>query len=257
MLCSLFSSLPKASLDVREEFIADREDIGVELEEISDESRARRSKRLNFYSECNSDGAVGGFSSGRVLMKLVGETPSSPRLTFEEIGDEFKICGVQGYSPKYRQISLKDSHNNLGHLRSLPHIFVTLMTYRNTENQGSFRRLLERGTRELVDLVRLNDRRICLMNDPGNFRVRLEFYVKSDFRGDLGSLEIPLINPSNFVYTAKRESIISELHHWMLMINQPLDKFINTILLGCSKENLNCSIFSDLSGELSKQTEMD
>ena len=227
------------------------EDIGLEEEEAeepNDETRAMRNKRLNFYSECNSSGSVGGFSSGKVLMKLEGENSSRRMITFSEMGDEYKICGVQVYSPKYRQISLKDSHNNLGNLRTLPHSFVNLLTYRNTENQSFFRRLLSKATRELEDLVRLNQRRICLMNDPGNFRVRIEFYLKTDFKSSLSLIQIPIINPSDFVYVVNKNNITRELKRWMLMTNKPLERFLNQILKGSQTENRNSSLFSELNG---------
>ena len=231
--------------------MATLEDIGVEeeeAEELNDETRARRNKRLNFYSECNSAGSVGGFSSGKVLMKLEGENNSRRTITFSEMGEEFKLCGVQAYSPKYCQISLKDSHNNLGNLRTLPHSFVNLLTYRNTENQSSFRRLLSKATRELEDLLRLNERRICLMNDPGNFRVRIEFYLKTDFKSSPSHIQIPIINPSDFVYLVDKNNITRELKRWMLMTNNPLKCFLNLLLKSSQTENLNSSLFSELNG---------
>ena len=98
--------------DEEEEYEPTPEDIGIEedelltIDEISDEVRERRNKRLNFFSECNSLSSVGGFNSGKVLMKLVGTNSGSSTMQLKEMDGDYKICGLQAYSPKYRQISL-------------------------------------------------------------------------------------------------------------------------------------------------------
>ena len=183
---------------------------------------------VGLYPQFESNGLFGSVHTHRVLLESTFVDAKIQTLSLES---NAKVAGMQAYSPNALNNALLDQRKkkDIDDYTKLPWMFTMLMGPNNLSCTRKGKIKFAKSCKDGLDkLLSHQQNRLHKMRKCSNYRVRFEFFVKTDLL-DENQIQLPWINPFELVRTIRHDEFKEMLMTEIKTVLDPLDNLARWI----------------------------